>query len=415
MNRLVLIGNGFDLAHGLKTSYKDFIDWYWRKCGERLLHEYYDVVSDELCSFKLKTDIVSSWYLVWTGYYYKRKDPTIPWDVNDVVNLAKENRELCDFSYNSVFFSNIQHNIETKGWVDIEIEYYKLLKLYSQSEDGLTQIATLNKQLNCLQEKLVEYLRTIEIPENQIRADIRQKIYDPFIFNDFLPEGQRALKEHVDTGLRQDTKSWDDKLSQYGSICYTSGYVSSYREKHNDSVLLNDEVPVELLLPNHIMLLNFNYTKTANMYCKNGSIFSVNQIHGCLDNPSSIIFGYGDELDEGYNKLKNKNNNECLQNMKQIKYMMADNYDRLVSFLESEPFQVYLMGHSCGNSDRTLLNMIFEHRNCVSIKPYYYIYDKGGDNYQELTMNISRNFIEDAKLMRNRMVKKPNCVPLTKS
>ena len=25
MNRLVLIGNGFDLAHGLKTSYKDFI------------------------------------------------------------------------------------------------------------------------------------------------------------------------------------------------------------------------------------------------------------------------------------------------------------------------------------------------------------------------------------------------------
>ena len=29
MNRLVLIGNGFDLAHGLKTSYADFINWYW--------------------------------------------------------------------------------------------------------------------------------------------------------------------------------------------------------------------------------------------------------------------------------------------------------------------------------------------------------------------------------------------------
>ncbi len=26
MNRLVLIGNGFDLAHGLKTRYKDLID-----------------------------------------------------------------------------------------------------------------------------------------------------------------------------------------------------------------------------------------------------------------------------------------------------------------------------------------------------------------------------------------------------
>lgn len=31
MNRLVIIGNGFDLAHGLKTSYKDFIEWYWEQ------------------------------------------------------------------------------------------------------------------------------------------------------------------------------------------------------------------------------------------------------------------------------------------------------------------------------------------------------------------------------------------------
>jgi len=25
MNRLIIIGNGFDLAHGLKTSYNDFL------------------------------------------------------------------------------------------------------------------------------------------------------------------------------------------------------------------------------------------------------------------------------------------------------------------------------------------------------------------------------------------------------
>lgn len=31
MNRIVLIGNGFDLAHGMKTSYADFIDWYWEQ------------------------------------------------------------------------------------------------------------------------------------------------------------------------------------------------------------------------------------------------------------------------------------------------------------------------------------------------------------------------------------------------
>lgn len=31
MNRLVIIGNGFDMAHGLKTSYMDFINWYWNQ------------------------------------------------------------------------------------------------------------------------------------------------------------------------------------------------------------------------------------------------------------------------------------------------------------------------------------------------------------------------------------------------
>lgn len=31
MNRVIFIGNGFDLAHGLKTRYEDFINWYWTK------------------------------------------------------------------------------------------------------------------------------------------------------------------------------------------------------------------------------------------------------------------------------------------------------------------------------------------------------------------------------------------------
>ena len=33
INRIVLIGNGFDLAHGLPTSYQDFITDSWGKVG----------------------------------------------------------------------------------------------------------------------------------------------------------------------------------------------------------------------------------------------------------------------------------------------------------------------------------------------------------------------------------------------
>jgi len=61
---------------------------------------------------------------------------------------------------------------------------------------------------------------------------------------------------------------------------------------------------------------------------------------------------------------------------------------------------------------RTLLNTLFEHKNCISIKPYYYIKQDGTDNYLELVQNISRNFT-DMKLMRDRVVNKTYCAPLT--
>jgi hypothetical protein len=35
-----------------------------------------------------------------------------------------------------------------------------------------------------------------------------------------------------------------------------------------------------------------------------------------------------------------------------------------------DSFQVLIMGHSCGLSDRTLLNIVFEHNNCRSIKVF---------------------------------------------
>lgn len=53
MNRLVLIGNGFDLAHGLKTKYEHFIEWYWEDWGRRLLRGQSKDESDGLCSFTL--------------------------------------------------------------------------------------------------------------------------------------------------------------------------------------------------------------------------------------------------------------------------------------------------------------------------------------------------------------------------
>lgn len=167
---------------------------------------------------------------------------------------------------------------------------------------------------------------------------------------------------------------------------------------------------IENIIPCTTMFLNFNYTKTSEKYLSESSNVMVNYIHGNLEDPESIIFGYGDELDSDFKKLQKMNDNECLRHIKSIRYLESDGYRKMLEFIESDTFQVIIMGHSCGLSDRTLLNTLFEHKNCVSIKPYYYVNKEGKDNHLDIIQNISRNFT-DMKLMRDRVVNKTFCEP----
>ena len=159
--------------------------------------------------------------------------------------------------------------------------------------------------------------------------------------------------------------------------------------------------------PERTMLLCFNYTGTVKRYEQYGG-FILNYIHGELEHPEHIIFGYGDELDKDYQGILDKQDNELLKNVKSVKYLETKNYHKMLDFLIAAPFQVLIMGHSCGNSDRTLLNTIFEHENCVSIKPFYHKWEDGSDNYLELVQNISRNFT-NMRLYRDRVVNKEQC------
>lgn len=56
MNRIVLIGNGFDLAHGLPTRYEDFINWYWEKRVDSFTGNLTSISEDYLCSIKITSD-----------------------------------------------------------------------------------------------------------------------------------------------------------------------------------------------------------------------------------------------------------------------------------------------------------------------------------------------------------------------
>ena len=403
MNRLVLIGNGFDLAHKLPTSYQDFINWYWDGRFNFLRKKFTAVSKEKLC--ELTVTVSPTWY------NFFEQGPSILNEYKGAeLFLELRQRGICRATMTPLF-ERIHKSFETKGWVDIENDYYELLKNYVLENAPEEQIDVLNEELHDLQDLLVKYLKSIKIAESLIKKEIIRYMYMPFKSSEISIEGQYALQEHIESWMEADDNDWDRKFYQYGYDFYSKGRVIDFKERTEKIgySLDDNNIPLELLLPNQIMLLNFNYTHTADLYCKEASIFTINQIHGDLDNPKSVIFGYGDELDMDYKTILEKNENKYLGNIKSIKYLEADNYRNILSFIESEPYQILIMGHSCGNSDCTLLNTLFEHKNCVSIKPYY---RKEKDNYIELVQNISRNFT-DMKLMRDRVVNKTYCEPLT--
>lgn len=405
MNRIVLIGNGFDLAHGLPTRYEDFINWYW---GQRFreFSKAGSVSKDCLCTFEIEQPYT------WYGFYGQHISPFGTPKGKDIIESILKGQYGVKMKHSfSPFFQNIIKSIETKGWVDIENEYYNLLVKCTIGEIYDTDLDELNDQFQFLTERLVEFLKSVNSNTVARIVGIWDCIYSPIQPKEVSIEGQCFVEQCVNYWLGADEQVIHEKIDRYGlheSLCIRA--IKRYKESVSAKSGYHNDYPRLFMLPDNIMLLNFNYTDTANSYW-NRDVSVVNHIHGELQNPDGIIFGYGDELDAKYKELKALNNNECLKNIKSNKYLESDNYRHVLSFMESATFQVLIMGHSCGNSDRTLLNTLFEHKNCISIKPYYHQKADGSDNYLDIIQNISRNFT-DMKLMRDRVVNKTYCEPL---
>lgn len=416
MNRIILIGNGFDLAHGLKTSYAHFIDWYWKEWGKRLLHGLNKVEEDGLVSFRLNKDVhLLYWAEVW-GWYYKRQDPFVPWDESVALELAKTNRELCDFVITSPLLEELCKQLVERKWVDIENVYFRHLS------DDHEKPEKVNEELSCIRKRLIDYLNVVmdAVSKELFKAEIQRKMLAPFEKRDFAINSMDSWKSMLQQRVDYRNEVWSELISSYlneDSAWIEYNRIERFFSDNSERIrskgiesIEESRLPLGIFLPDRVMMLDFNYTNVADSYFPKVDRLSVNHIHGELSSPESVIFGYGDEMDENYKKLANKNDNEYLNNIKSIKYLESPNYRKLLEFIESDTYQIFIMGHSCGNSDRTLLNTLFEHKNCLSIKPFYYIRKDGTDNYMELVQNISRNFT-DMKLMRDRVVNKTFCEP----
>ncbi len=401
MNRLVIIGNGFDLAHGLPTSYRNFIDNFWANIKENYKSEdikklveinekYYGFMENEPITRYMDFQENLETYCETYKYRFNSHDGSRDDSINSGLIFRFEND----------FFRQI-NILNSENWVDIENQYYKMLKKIVKTES----LNTLMSENSWKKEKEKQILKL-----NQEFEQVKN-LLEKYLFEEVSKKYDLSFKS---VEANKDFDKFKDILKPISLFSNEHELLLEFKsEDHQEIAKQLDREKTYQVNESKIYCLNFNYTSTVSRYLTDvKDKIEINSIHGILNNTSDnkINFGFGDEMDEDYKIIENIDDNEFLKNFKSFQYLQNSNYKNLLDFIDTEKFQVYIMGHSCGLSDRTLLNTVFEHNNCRSIKVFYH--QRGNnDNYTEIVQNISRHF-NKKKLMREKIVNKTLCKPL---
>ena len=427
MNRIILIGNGFDLAHGMKTSYDDFLDDFWKNTIQEIQKSKVNEI------FENEELIIDKIYPTWTSASDNKVQQLIE-------NIKKVGGTL---KFKNKFLEKITLKKDIENWVDIENEYYDLLKeSFNNKTTGEISynISQLNKDFNRIKVLLEEYLLKTEqefdktFNDVRIKRHIGEKIYAPLESKDFTEEYINYKVELEYKKISGEINSLKDNLVSFDELSsenrvligqlYIDETEKNIKKQIKEILVSEDAINYFKMAPIETLFLNFNYTFNDLLYSepnkynkhrfKKITEAKFIHIHGSLiksdNNP--VIFGFGDEIDQDYNSIEKLNDNRYLENIKSIKYLETDNYKKLLEFINSDYYQIFIFGHSCGVSDRTLLNTLFEHQNCVSIKPFYYKKNENENNYSDIVRNISRNFNNKVD-MRNKVVNKNYCKTIT--
>lgn len=151
MNRLILIGNGFDLAHGLKTGYNEFILWYLKKCFAVAQGKKY--FEDDLILIRKVPGIDIPEFLGsvegFIDFYYKKGLSTL----SNTTFKREGWQNIYDNPFEIKIKSALLYLMLSKcsytQWVEIENDFYELLKdvFRSQSKDRDKDLLNLNASL----------------------------------------------------------------------------------------------------------------------------------------------------------------------------------------------------------------------------------------------------------------------------
>ena len=312
LKQLIVLGNGFDLASGLKSTYYDFFDYIY---GQQIVNTssnnfWYDIFKD------YKQESIENWADIEEQILIQLKN--IEYLYNEKILIegrgGSETSSLAESEHK-------ENNIPNNLYVTLEF----LLPYFVKVRSEKTTQNILKIQLLILEDDFRKYL--LSITKNNADDGIHYKYYmKSKVLNKYIQLCNSSESHNSDLVSKLEDTTLYNQYSLLNKFDETLSKV--YKEKNSDKNLV----------------LTFNYTKVWD-------VENIRNIHGDLDN-GNIIFGID------YDKLNNNFKKAPIEFSKS--YRVLENGLTSTFDISSDIDIIKIYGHGLGKADYSYYQSIFD-------------------------------------------------------
>lgn len=354
--RILLIGNGFDIAHELKTRYSDVL-FTIRNCDE--MFHYYECLKNKTLSVSPK---MYEEYLQYYEYFSDKK-------VERFKEIVKTNSWVKYFKENNAIIEK---------WVDFEKEMIPVLNAIKKA---------MNKEKIPPNSEYFNYVRLFSkyLSPLTFRDDSELTINNEYVIDGFID------RHSIVADLKAELDEFIELLEIYFSEIVQKGRLASKRRE------------ISAISPDYIV--SFNYTWTEQLYV-NENVKTFN-IHGSADRgdkyiKSNIVLGINED------DIPSNDFIYYAKFFQRLQKRIGTTYKEFVRDAainsgtdDTASFNLYIYGHSLDATDKDVLRyfLIEESSENEILRPevtYIYYYDQ--KDYEEKLINLiglfGRSFVE---------------------
>lgn len=369
-NRILVIGNGFDLALGYDTRYKDFIHFieYTRGKGSNDINQEREIDFLHRCK---------------SSY--------------DKITKLDSYQRFVDITNNNCF---VKHFIATKydinQWADVEEEMHRMINsIKSVFNDNCNKILfkdSTNKSclINDVDKYTINTLLEFNLVQERVLSTPPVNYY--YIINDEYYDSVYKIKwTNLNNFLNRQLNEFKEILT-----IYLRDFVPILKSLFENRITI-DEIKNDLK-PDY--LITFNYTNYSQEILKKDAIY----IHGSLIE-NNIVLGYDKDIDDGVEYIRFQKFFQRIQNklplidkkdhMFNVKSDVDYNYSRPINAKKKNTVIFY--GVSFDVTDKDYIKTFYKAPNNAKVIIYYY----NDEDYDQKIINLIKIFDGDSDMITN--------------